>query len=100
MQICTKNEQINTNLMEAARAVPHQVGLIKLSKTQLKVLRSIERGEQVTPLDIVDRCNLSQSFASSLLRCLCEKSYLSRRAEPNKSGGVTYCYTKLPMPVS
>ena len=46
MQICTKNEQINANLIGAARVVPHQVGLIKLSKIQLKVLQSIMPGER------------------------------------------------------
>ena len=46
MQVCTKNEQINANLIGAARVVPHQVGLIKLSKTQLKVLQSIMPGER------------------------------------------------------
>lgn len=46
MQVCTKNEQINANLIGAARVVPHQVGLIKLSKTQLKVLQSIMSGER------------------------------------------------------
>ncbi len=73
MQICTKNEQINANLMEAARAVPYQVGLIKLSKTQLKVLRSIMLGEKVTAEQIAERCELSSSWASTLLKIVWEE---------------------------
>ena len=78
MQICTKNEQINANLMGAARAVPHQVGLIKLSKTQLKVLQSIMRDEKVTAEQIAKRCELSSSWASTLLKTTWGRGYLVR----------------------
>ncbi|MCG3880689.1 MarR family winged helix-turn-helix transcriptional regulator [Psychrobacter sp. Ps6] len=94
MQICAKNEQINANLMEAARAVPHQVGLIKLSKTQLKVLQSINPGEEVTSEQIAERCNLSSSWASTLLKTIWERGYLVRDILVRQNGGVIYLYKK------
>ena len=92
MQICTKNEQINVDLMEAARAVPHQVGLIKLSKTQLKVLQSIMPGEKVTAEQIADRCELSNSWASTLLKTVWERGYLEKIICIRKNGGIKYIY--------
>ena len=93
MQICTKNEQINVNLMEAARAVPHQVGLIKLSKTQLKVLQSIMLGEKVTAEQIAERCELSSSWASTLLKTVWEKGYLVRGGHIRENGGIMFDYS-------
>ncbi|WP_279152822.1 MarR family transcriptional regulator [Photobacterium iliopiscarium] len=92
MQICTKNEQINANLMEAARAVPHQVGLIKLSKTQLKVMQSIMPGEKVTAEQIAERCELSSSWASTLLKTVWERGYLQRIIMIKRGGGIVFVY--------
>ncbi|MGR5262958.1 MarR family transcriptional regulator [Photobacterium damselae] len=93
MQICTKNEQINDDLMGAARAVPHQVGLIKLSKTQLKVLQSIMPGERVTAEQIAERCDLSCSWASTLLKTVWERGYLVRGSYVRMNGsGIVYKY--------
>ena len=92
MQICTKNEQINANLMGAARVVPHQVGLIKLSKTQLEVLQSIMPGEKVTAEQIAERCELSCSWASTLLKTVWERGYLKRTAFMREGGGVMFYY--------
>ena len=92
MQICTKNEQINANLMGAARVVPHQVGLIKLSKTQLKVLQSIMPGEKVTAEQIAERCELSCSWASTLLKTVWERGYLYRTLTLMLHGGIEYVY--------
>ena len=92
MQICTKNEQINVDLMEAARVVPHQVGLIKLSKTQLKVLQSIMPGEKVTAEQIAERCELSSSWASTLLKTVWERGYLQRIIMIKRGGGIVFVY--------
>ncbi|OBU32368.1 MarR family winged helix-turn-helix transcriptional regulator [Photobacterium kishitanii] len=92
MQICTKNKQINADLMGAARAVPHQVGLIKLSKTQLKVLQSIMPGEKVTAEQIAERCELSCSWASTLLKTTWERGYLVRTAFMREGGGLMFYY--------
>ncbi|MGR5050705.1 MarR family transcriptional regulator [Photobacterium damselae] len=92
MHICAKNKQINADLMEAARVVPHQVGLIKLSKTQLKVLQSIMPGEKVTAEQIAERCNLSSSWASTLLKTVWERGYLVRTAFIREGGGVMFYY--------
>nr|WP_305845813.1 MarR family winged helix-turn-helix transcriptional regulator [Photobacterium kishitanii] len=92
MQICTKNEQINADLMGAARVVPHQVGLIKLSKTQLKVLQSIMPGEKVTAEQIAKRCELSNSWASTLLKTVWERGYLVREFFVKSNGGLKYKY--------
>ncbi|WP_235860170.1 MarR family transcriptional regulator [Photobacterium aquimaris] len=72
-----KNEQINTDLMEAARVVPHQVGLIKLSKTQLKVLQSIMPSEKITAEQIADRYELASSWISTLLKTVWERGKFS-----------------------
>ncbi|PSU35193.1 MarR family transcriptional regulator [Photobacterium lutimaris] len=85
---------IDPNLVRAARAVPHQVGLVKLSKTQLRVLQSIRCGEEVTAGDIAERCELSSAWASSLLRRLTEKGYLSRITGKQDTGGIEFQYLK------
>ncbi|MCD9498592.1 MarR family transcriptional regulator [Photobacterium carnosum] len=95
MQICTKNEQINTDLMGAARVVPHQVGLIKLSKTQLKVLQSIMLGEKVTAEQIAERCELSNSWASTLLKMVWERRYLVRGGYVRMNGGLEFVYSSV-----
>ncbi|WP_328282469.1 MarR family winged helix-turn-helix transcriptional regulator [Photobacterium phosphoreum] len=95
MQICTKNEQINANLMGAARVVSHQVGLIKLSKTQLKVLQSIMPGEKVTAEQIAERCELSSSWASTLLKTTWERGYLVRGGYVRMNGGLEFVYSSV-----
>ncbi|WP_045042112.1 MarR family winged helix-turn-helix transcriptional regulator [Photobacterium kishitanii] len=79
--------------MEAARVVPHQVGLIKLSKTQLKVLQSIMPGEKVTAEQIAERCDLSCSWASTLLKMVWERGYLVRTAFMREGGGTIFYYS-------
>ncbi|MBF4247475.1 MarR family transcriptional regulator, partial [Vibrio anguillarum] len=59
MGFLCQNEPINEALITAARIAPHQVALVKLSKTQLKVLSSIRWGEEVTSSQIADRLDLS-----------------------------------------
>ncbi|MGF1736803.1 helix-turn-helix domain-containing protein [Photobacterium satsumensis] len=85
---------IDPNLARAARSVPHQVGLVKLSKTQLRVLQSIKYGEEVTAGDIAERCGLSSAWASTTLRRLSEKSYLSRHFESALAGGGVFIYIR------
>ncbi|MEL6113780.1 MarR family transcriptional regulator [Photobacterium sp. SP02] len=84
--------QIDARLVQAARLVPQQVGQVKLSKTQLRVLQAMRKGEQVTPSQIADRCDLSNSWASTLLRRLSEKAYVTRQAFACPAGGVEYVY--------
>ncbi|MGR6859865.1 MarR family transcriptional regulator [Aliivibrio salmonicida] len=95
MAILGKNDHISADLLKCARSAPHQVGLLKLNKTQLIVLQSIKEGEEVTPLQIADRCGLSSSWASSLLKRLAEKYYLTRSCMQQLTGGVEYKYLKL-----
>ncbi|MFD2179650.1 MarR family transcriptional regulator [Veronia pacifica] len=83
---------IAPRLSEIAREVPQQVNRVRLSKTQLRVLESIKRGETVTPYEIANRCEISTSFASTLLKRLFEKTYLVRRSESSRFGGLTYLY--------
>ncbi|EKO4003704.1 MarR family transcriptional regulator [Vibrio fluvialis] len=90
-----QNTPINEALVAAARLVPHQVALVKPSKTQLKVLNSIKAGEKVTAAQIAYRCDLSESWASTLLRQLTERLYLDRTAGARQSGGVEFLYVKL-----
>lgn len=87
-----QNTQISEALVAAARLVPHQVALVKPSKTQLKVLNSIKVGEKVTAVEIANRCDISTSFASTLLKTLMQKGYLTRRAMPERTGGVEFWY--------
>lgn len=94
MAILGKNDHISADLLKCARSAPYQVGLLKLSKTQLIVLQSIKEGEEVTPSQIADRCGLSSSWASSLLKRLAEKYYLTRSCMQQLTGGVEYRYVK------
>lgn len=92
MSFLCQNEPINDALITAARLVPHQVARVKPSKTQLKVLDSIRVGEQVTAVEIANRCSLSTSFASTLLKTLMQKGYLRRKAMTEQTGGVEFRY--------
>ncbi|ULN63110.1 MarR family transcriptional regulator [Vibrio gigantis] len=92
MSSLCQNEPVNEALITIARQIPHQVRLVKLSKTQLKVLKSIGQGEQVTATQVAKRCDLSSSFSSTLLKGLVTKSYLSRRGGSRLYGGVEYSY--------
>lgn len=95
MSFLCQNEPVNEALITAARVVPHQVARVKLSKTQLRVLESLSEGEVVTAQQISERCELSQSWASSLLRTLSNRSYLVRQQVILDRGGVEYVYTRL-----
>lgn len=92
MDNLTQNGPIDPHLVKAARAVPHQVGLVKLSKTQLRVLKSIDASEEVTASQIATRCDLSPSWASTLLRRLFEKCYLQRSSGVLHAGGIEFKY--------
>lgn len=92
MSFLCQNEPINEALITAARSVPHQVARIKLSKTQLRVLHSIRRGESVTASQIASRLDLSDSWASTLLKRLYEKNYLQRSGGVRQCGGVEFSY--------
>ncbi|WP_238087210.1 MarR family winged helix-turn-helix transcriptional regulator [Photobacterium damselae] len=81
--------------MEAARFAPYQFGLINLSKTQLKVLRSINPGEEVTSEQIAERCNLSSSWASTLLKTVWERGYLVRGGHVQMNGGLEFVYSSV-----
>lgn len=81
-------------LVVAARLAPHQVKLVKLSKTQLRVLDSIKQGEEVTAQLIAKRCDLSPSWASSLLRGLYHRCYLTRVNVGLDFGGVQFGYQR------
>lgn len=78
--------------MTDVRLVPEQVGRVKLSKTQLRVLKSIEEGEEVTASQIAKRCELSPSWASNILKGIYDKAYLNRKVHSKKSGGLVYSY--------
>ncbi|MCE7583342.1 MarR family transcriptional regulator [Vibrio fluvialis] len=92
MGFLCQNKPINEALITAARIAPHQVALVKPSKTQLKVLNSIKAGEKVTAAQVAHRCDLSTSFASTLLKTLMEKGYLRRKAMTERTGGVEFGY--------
>ncbi|OOF02209.1 hypothetical protein BZG80_13050 [Salinivibrio sp. MA440] len=89
-----QNGQISPDLSRVARTYPHQLKSIKLSKTQLKVLQSIRNSERVTAWMISERCELSQSFTSTLLKRLYDKCFLRRQSVVADSGGVAYEYFK------
>ncbi len=95
MSFLCQNEPINEALITAARCFPHQVARVKPSKTQLKVLNSINAGEKVTAAQIAHRCSLSTSFSSTLLKRLMEKGYLRRKAMTEQTGGVEFGYSIL-----
>ncbi|MBF4237564.1 MarR family transcriptional regulator [Vibrio anguillarum] len=92
MGFLCQNEPINEALITAARIAPHQVALVKLSKTQLKVLSSIRWGEEVTSSQIADRLDLSESWASTLLKQLGSKLFLKRRSAIRQNGGIEFVY--------
>ncbi len=77
------------------RQTPHHVGAVKLSKTQLRVLASIKQGEEVTAQHIAERCELSPSWASSLLREVSKRGYMNRISSGLVAGGVEYIYKML-----
>ncbi len=93
MDFSHQNAPINEALVAAARIAPHQVALVKPSKTQLKVLNSIKEGEKVTAAQIAHRCDLSESWASTLLKRLYEKHYLHRTGTIRLCGGTEYNYS-------
>ncbi|HGF7167849.1 TPA: MarR family winged helix-turn-helix transcriptional regulator, partial [Vibrio mimicus] len=93
MTFLCKNEQLNEALITAARIVPHQVVRVKPTKTQLKVLDAIRVGESVTAQQMAERCDISQSFTSTLLKGLVEKGYLVREVDNRSFGGVEYKYS-------
>lgn len=93
MTFLYQNEPINEALITAARIAPHQVALVKPSKTQLKVLNAIKAGEKVTAAQIAHRCDLSESWASTLLKRLYEKHYLQRTGGVRQCGGVEFSYS-------
>ena len=95
MSFLCQNEPINEALITAARLVPHQVARVKPSKTQLKVLNSIKKGEEVTASQIAGRLALSDSWASSLLKNLSERCYLLRTSVSRNTGGVEYTYKRV-----
>ncbi|WP_327196808.1 helix-turn-helix domain-containing protein [Vibrio coralliilyticus] len=68
---------------------------MKPTKTQLKVLDAIKKGESVTAQQIAERCDISQSFTSTLLKGLVEKGYLTRKADSRSFGGVEFVYSIL-----
>lgn len=61
-----KKQTVDLKLVEAARRVPEQLHLVRLSKTQLKVLKTIVLGENVTADQIASQCDLSKSWASTI----------------------------------
>lgn len=92
MQNLAKNTPIDARLSAVARLLPHQVNYVRLSKTQLRVLQSINMGEQVTAVEVANRCGVSTSFASTLLKTLMIKGYLRRKVLTEKTGGVEFGY--------
>ena len=85
---------IDPNLVRAAQAVPHQVGLVKLSKTQLRVLDLVNEGELVGAIEVAKRADLSPSWCSTTLKRIWEKGYVSRRSVKRMNGGFEYVYLK------
>lgn len=92
MQNLAKNTPIDARLSAVARLLPHQVNYVRLSKTQLRVLQSINMGEQVTAVQIAHRCDLSESWASTILKKLTEKRYLDRDSNVRENGGIEFSY--------
>ncbi len=95
MSFLFQNEPINEALITAARNCPHQVVRVKPTKTQLKVLDAIDKGESVTAQQMAERCDISQSFTSTLLKGLVEKGYLTRKVDSRSFGGVEFSYCLL-----
>ncbi|WED23091.1 MarR family transcriptional regulator [Vibrio sp. JC009] len=92
MSFLCPNEPINEALITAARNSPHQVVYVKPTKTQLKILNQIRQGESVTASLIAERCDLSVSFASTLLKGLYEKRFLQRMGGAHQTGGMEFSY--------
>jgi len=95
MTFLCQTEPINEALITAARIAPHQVALVKPSKTQLKVLNSIKAGEKVTAAQIAHRCDLSESWASTLLKRLYENTISRELEECVNVGGVEFRYYRV-----
>ena len=95
MSFLCPNAPINEALITAARICPHQVVRVKPTKTQLKVLDAIKSGESVTAQQMAERCDISQSFTSTLLKGLVEKGYLLRKGDSRTFRGVEYSYSTL-----
>lgn len=95
MQNLAKKPPIDARLSAVARLLPHQVNYVRLSKTHLRVLQSINMGEQVTAVEIANRCDVSTSFASTLLKTLTQKGYLRRKVMTEQTGGVEFGYQVL-----
>ncbi|CAM3249382.1 MarR family transcriptional regulator [Vibrio diazotrophicus] len=95
MTFLCQNEPINEALITAARIAPHQVALVKPSKTQLKVLNAIKAGEKVTAVEISERCDISPNFSSTLLKGLVDKGYLGREGKGRLCGGIEFKYSKI-----
>ncbi|MGF1816723.1 MarR family transcriptional regulator [Vibrio splendidus] len=89
-----KKSDLSHVLVAAARLAPHQVKWVRLSKTQLRVLDSIKQHEEVTAQLIAKRCDLSPSWASSLLRSLYLRCYLTRVNVGLDFGGVQFGYQR------
>lgn len=87
-----KKQTVDLKLAEAACRVPEQLHLVRLSKTQLKVLKTIVPSEKVTADQIASRCDLSKSWASNLLKALYDKKYVSRVGVHRSMGGMEYRY--------
>ena len=49
-------------------------------------------GEKVTAEQIAERCELSCSWASTLLKTVWERGYLYRTLTPMLHGGIEYVY--------
>ncbi|PSU86645.1 hypothetical protein C0W42_19715 [Photobacterium kishitanii] len=49
-------------------------------------------GEKVTAEQIAERCDLSSSWASTLLKTVWERGYLVRTAFMREGGGITFQY--------
>ena len=95
MSFLYPNTPINEALITAARNCPHQVMRVKPTKTQLKVLDAIRTGESVTAQQMAERCDISRSFTSTLLKGLVDKGYLTRFREIRILGGVEYSYSTI-----
>ena len=90
-----QKSEVSHALVAAARLAPHQVKWVKLSKTQLKVLDSIKQGKEVTAQLVAERRDLSPSWASSLLRSLYLRCYLTRVSVGLDIGGMELRYRRL-----
>ncbi|WP_338324207.1 helix-turn-helix domain-containing protein [Vibrio furnissii] len=67
-------------------------GASEANQDTTQVLDAINKGESMTASQIAKRCDLSASFASTLLKGLVTKGYLSRRSDSRSLGGVEFIY--------